>query len=142
MTAFLHTARPTAPAFVDGDKVLDELNEFLAESLAASAQWSDVLQSPADIWEIGRNAGILDVIRKANLSEADALIAMISVERTDENPYAEAGDRIMLIEELDALLDDCDQVADTPENPNLVKVWAVRKVIERYGGKPHRWEVE
>ena len=104
------------------------------------AKWGDVLQSPADVWEIGRNAGVLDALREHGPEgQAERLLWVVMTPRTDENPYAEAGDRIALIEELDALLDDCDQRADTPEDPNLVKVWAVRQVTERYGGKEHRW---
>lgn len=38
-----------------------------------------------------------------------------------------------------ALLDDCDQVRDTPQRPNVVHVWAVREVLEAFGGGRHRW---
>jgi hypothetical protein len=44
-----------------------------------------------------------------------------------------------LVRLLEDLLDDGDQVADSPEDPNNVRVWAVRAVLEDFGGKPHRW---
>ena len=123
----------------------DRVRDLLAETEPAAepdeaAQWGDVLQSPADVWEIGRNAGVIDALREHGPEDKSKwLWWAVMTPHTDENPYAEAGDRIALIDELDALLDDCDQLADTPEDPNLVKVWAVRQVSQRYGGKEHRW---
>lgn len=109
--------------------------------MSADAQWPDVLQSPAEVYAIGRIAGVIDAIKAhhPDASKGEFLSLVVTTPERDENPYTEAGDRLALIAELDALLDDCDQRADTPEDPNLVKVWAVRKVIERYGGKAHRW---
>lgn len=44
-----------------------------------------------------------------------------------------------LVRLLQAVLDDADQMTDTPEDPNNVRVWAVREVLEEFGGTPHRW---
>ena len=44
-----------------------------------------------------------------------------------------------LVSLLEALLDDCDQMPDSPEDPNNVRIWAVRAVLEDFGGSAHRW---
>lgn len=44
-----------------------------------------------------------------------------------------------LVRLLEDLLDDADQFIDSPERPNNIRVWAVRAVLEDFGGRPHRW---
>lgn len=44
-----------------------------------------------------------------------------------------------LVRLLEALLSDCDQIVDSPDDPNNVRVWAVREVLEEFGGRSHRW---
>lgn len=53
-------------------------------------------------------------------------------------PFPET-DYIAVVRAVEALLDDSDQLADTPDTPNMVKVWGVRQVLAQFGGKPHRW---
>ena len=45
-----------------------------------------------------------------------------------------------LVRLIEAMLDDADQIIDTPQRPNRVAVWGVRMLLEEYGGKPHRWQ--
>jgi hypothetical protein len=45
-----------------------------------------------------------------------------------------------LVRLIEAMLDDADQVRDTPARPNLVAVWGIRALLEPYGGTPHRWQ--
>lgn len=44
-----------------------------------------------------------------------------------------------LVRMLEASLDDADQITDSPERPNNIRVWAVRHILEEFGGAPHRW---
>lgn len=44
-----------------------------------------------------------------------------------------------LVRLLEAELDDGDQVTDSPERPNRMNIWAIREILEAFGGKRHRW---
>lgn len=45
-----------------------------------------------------------------------------------------------LVRLLEGLLDDGDQVRDTPFRPNTITIWGIRALLEPYGGKAHRWQ--
>jgi hypothetical protein len=46
-----------------------------------------------------------------------------------------------VVRAIEAELDDADQIVDSLERPNYIAVWGVRRVLMRFGGKPHRWPV-
>ena len=64
------------------------------------------------------------------LEEIATMLAEVRAEGAAEVVEAVTGD-----------LDDADQITDTLERPNYIAVWGVRRVLMRFGGKPHRWPV-
>lgn len=44
-----------------------------------------------------------------------------------------------LVSKLQDLLDDSDQFTDSPDAPNKAYIWAIRELMEEFGGRRHRW---